>query len=655
MKSVGVDTGGTFTDFVWIENGELKVFKVPSTPADPSKAVLEGLRAIGGEGRRVLHGTTVATNALLERKGARTAFITNRGFEDIIEIGRQNREELYNLKYRRPEPLVGRELRFGLSCRVDYKGEILQELSDEELRELVNSLRKARVESVAVCFLHSYANPVHEQIVGEVLGREGFYVSLSHEVLREFREYERSSTTVINAYVSPKMERYLRNIQSSLSERDRISVMQSNGGLISVEEASRYAVRTILSGPAGGVIGALNVAKLSGYERLITFDMGGTSTDVSLVDTKPLVSSSSKIEGLPVGITMIDIHTVGAGGGSLAYVDEGGALRVGPQSAGADPGPVCYGRGEGITTTDANLFLGRLRAEFFLGGSMKVYPDRVKEYMERFAADAGLSAMELAEGIIEVANTNMEKAIRKVSIERGYDPKEFVLVSFGGAGGLHAAELAKMVGVKRVLIPQNPGTLSALGMLMADVVKDYSYTVMLPQESASYEEMLKLFEGLEKRALEEMAAEGFPNPVIERELDLRYRGQSFEIRVPFTPDYRQAFEEHHRRLYGYSFEDREVEVVNLRLRAVGITDKPRIKGFQSKRETVVDEAFLGYERLIYHGEILKAGVYLRDKLVWGNRIEGPAVVVEYSSTTFLPPESLAYVDRVGNLVVEVCS
>ena len=653
MRVIGVDTGGTFTDFVWVERGLIRVLKVPSTPENPAVAVLKGLEKIGREERYVLHGTTVATNALLERKGAVTAFVTNKGFEDIIEIGRQNREELYDLHYRRQKPLVDRKLRFGLGCRLDYKGEILEDLSREEVEALADKLRELCVESVAVVFLHSYANPVHEKLVGEILEEKGFYVSLSHEVLNEFREYERSSTTVINAYVSPKMSVYLRSIQENLGSGDRLSVMQSNGGLISVDVASREAVRTILSGPAGGVIGAISVGRLAGYTKLITFDMGGTSTDVSLVNDKPTVSSYSKIEGFPVGITMIDIHTVGAGGGSIAYVDEGGALKVGPRSAGADPGPACYGKGEEITTTDANLFLGRLREDFFLGGSMRIYPERVEIYMERLSGSLSLEPRELAEGILKVANTNMEKAIRKVSVERGYDPREFVLLSFGGAGGLHAVELARMSGIKKVLIPVNPGTLSALGMLMADVVKDYSYTVMLSESSASYQELLSMFKSLEEKAVSDMLAEGYDSPVLDYELDIRYKGQSFELRVPFKENFREEFENYHRRLYGYSFEDREIEVVNLRLRATGITKKPELRSFSQKANASPKEAVLGKGRLFYRGEEIEATLIEREKLRWGNVIEGCALVLEYSSTTFIPPDALARVDKYGNLVIEV--
>ncbi|MDQ7038394.1 MAG: hydantoinase/oxoprolinase family protein, partial [Aquificota bacterium] len=477
MKVIGVDTGGTFTDFVYTEENRLKVLKIPSTPDNPAEAVLKGLSLIGGEGRKIVHGTTVATNTLLERKGARVALITNRGFEDVIEIGRQTRDRLYDLRYRRESPLVPRELRFGIKGRMDKKGRILEDLDPEEIEDLARKLKDLGVEAVAVSLLHSYANPDHERKVGEVLRKTGVRVYLSHEILPEFREFERTSTTVVNAYVSPKMESYIEKLEKGLPAGDLLRVMQSNGGTVSPGTVKKQAVRTILSGPAGGVIGALFVAEKAGFERIITLDMGGTSTDVSLVDRKPRITTEAKIGGVPIKVPMVEIHTIGAGGGSVAHLDEGGVLRVGPKSAGADPGPVCYGKGEEITVTDANLFAGRLIPEFFLGGTMRIHPERVRPYMEKLASMLGVDPHEVAEAIIEVVESSMERALRRVSVERGYNPKDFTLVSFGGAGGLHAVSLARSLRIPKVLVPRHPGILSALGMMVADVVRDYSKTV----------------------------------------------------------------------------------------------------------------------------------------------------------------------------------
>ncbi len=654
MVVVGVDTGGTFTDFIYMTDEGWKVLKVLSTPSNPAEAVLKGLEEIGGKERRIVHGSTVATNALLERKGSRTALITNAGFEDVIEIGRQNREKLYDLHYRKPSPLVPRELRFGIKGRIDYRGEILEEIDPSEIEDIVQRLKELGVESVAICLLHSYANPAHEKEVGKILReRLSIHVSLSHEVLPEFREYERTSTTVVNAYVSPKMERYLSYLEGRLGEGDRLSVMQSNGGIISSRIAKREAVRTILSGPAGGIISALHTGRLTGFERLITFDMGGTSTDVSLIDHHPTLTSETKINGVPIRVPMIDIHTIGAGGGSVAWIDEGGSLRVGPRSAGADPGPVCYGRGgKEITVTDANLYLGRLVPEHFLGGRMRLYPERLEERMSDLARGLGVSETELADAIIQIANSNMERALRRVSVQRGYDPSEFALLSFGGAGGLHAVFLARLLGIPKVIVPPDPGIFSAVGMVLADVVKDYSLTVMLRGSETGYHQLEEMFRTLEERAISDMEAEGFPPEelLLERSLDIRYRGQSYELNVPFSEDYEEDFHREHERQYRYRH-DREIEVVNLRLRATVPTPKPTFRKFKERSDSDSSHALIGSVRTAFGGDFIETRLYSREKLLWGNRLSGPAIVVEYSSTTVLPPGSEAEVDSFGNLLI----
>ena len=654
MRVIGVDTGGTFTDFVYTEGDQLKVLKIPSTPRNPAEAILKGLSLIGGERRKIVHGTTVATNTLLERRGAKVALITNRGFEDVIEIGRQTRERLYDLKYRRESPLVPRELRFGIRGRLEKRGRVIEELDPEEIEDLATRIKDLGIEAVAVCLLHSYANPEHERKVGEVLRKTGVHVSLSHEILPEFREFERTSTTVVNAYVSPKMENYIESLEKGLPEGDLLRIMQSNGGIVSPDTVKKQAVRTILSGPAGGVIGALFVAQKAGFERIITLDMGGTSTDVSLVDRKPRITTESKIGGVPVKVPMVEIHTIGAGGGSVAYVDEGGVLRVGPRSAGADPGPVCYGKGEEITVTDANLFAGRLIPEFFLGGAMRIYPERVKPYMERIAREVGADPYEVAEAILKVVESNMERALRRVSVERGYNPKDFTLVSFGGAGGLHAVSLARSLGIPKVLVPRHPGILSALGMMVADIVRDYSKTVMLRGSEANPSLLKELFRELEEKALEDMAREGLPEEdvFLDPLLDMRYKGQSYELLIPFSESYEETFHREHERVYGYRH-SADVEIVNLRLRAVGRTHKPELPSFETKSEEDPSNALIGEREVLFGSKFIKSKVYSRDRLVWGNVLEGPAVVVEYSSTTFLPPGTRGEVDRFGNLVLDV--
>jgi len=653
MIIVGVDTGGTFTDFVCYENGKWYIFKIPSTPENPAKAVIKGLKTIGKKQKSIIHGTTVATNTLLERKGAKTALITNKGFEDIIEIGRQNREKLYDLYYKREKIPVERKHRFGIDCRINSKGEILKDIEEKELKSLIKNLKKHNIESVAVSFLFSFLNPYHEKLVKEYIQKHlDIPVSASHEVLPEFREFERTATTVINAYVLPKMKTYLTYLQNNIQPEDTLKVMQSNGGSISVDTASKEPVRTILSGPAGGVIGALSIGNLSGYKKLITFDMGGTSTDVSLIDEKPTYTTETKVAGLPVKVQMIDIYTIGAGGGSIAYIDEGGALRVGPESAGADPGPVCYGKGNRLTVTDANLFLGRIVPEYFLGGKMKLYPEKVKEKFIQLSKETGLSPTELAEGIITVANSNMQKAIRAISVERGYNPSNFYLFTYGGAGGLHAVELAKDLNIPAVIVPQNPGILSAFGMLMADVVKDYSITVMI---NASYQETTHidvLFNKLIEKAKEELKHEPVERIIFEKYLDMRYKGQSYEITIPFKKNFIDLFFKKHKQMYGYADDKKPIEIVNIRLKAIGITKKPSIKE-EKKKKKFTSSAILNKLKIIYNQKEYETYIIDRNKLSYGNELPSPSIVVEYSSTTFIPPYAKAYVDKFKNLIIKI--
>lgn len=655
MLQIGVDTGGTFTDFIWRDGEQWGEYKLLSTPHDPAEAVLAGLKQIAaGQKIHLVHGSTVATNAILEKKGARTALVTNTGFEDVIEIGRQNRSNLYDLTCRRNPPLVPRGRRFGLSCRTDSAGKITENLSDSDLEELVTKLRAAGVESVAVSLLFSFLDPRHELRIGERLTSLNLPVSLSHQTLAEFREFERTSTTLINAYVSPKMQNYLSRLQDEIG-RDGFRIMQSNGGSISATTAMRESVRTILSGPAGGVVGAWQLGRLAGFPRLITFDMGGTSTDVALIDDQLPLTTESSIADFPVKVPMLDIHTVGAGGGSMALIDSGGGLKVGPESAGADPGPICYGRGKQVTVTDANLFLGRLIADQFLGGGMTLQPEQVVAPIKHLADSLGLGAEELAEGVLAIANTTMERAIKVISVERGHDPREFILFSFGGAGGMHAAYLARGLDIPKVLIPRNPGILSAAGMLMADVIKDYSRTVMLLEAAISADELDRLFTPLEEQGKLDLLAEGVPGEDIrlERYLDMRYRGQSFEIMVPESDDWREAFHQQHEILYGYANREREIELVNLRLRSIGHPAKPELPELPFGGAVPPAEARLGERHAVFDGVRQTTNVLDRSKLMRGNRVQGPAILVEYSSTIVIPPFASVEVDRFGNLLLTI--
>lgn len=655
MLTIGVDTGGTFTDFIWRRGDEWGEFKCLSTPHNPAEAVLTGLRHIAGDKAvDLVHGSTVATNAILEKKGALTALITNHGFEDVIEIARQNRPRLYDMTCHRNPPLVSTGLRFGVPGRIDNAGQELEPLSTEEIESLGTRLKAAQVESIAVCLLFAFANPHHELLVKKALEPLGIPVSLSHQTLAEFREYERASTTVINAYVSPKMRRYLTFLSEQI-EGSRFRIMQSNGGSISAATAMQESVRTILSGPAGGAVGALEIGHQAGFMRLITFDMGGTSTDVCLIDGQLPLTTESQIADYPVKVPMIDIHTVGAGGGSLASIDTGGSLQVGPESAGADPGPICYGKGTGITVTDANLYLGRMVADHFLGGGMQLQTERLEDHFQQLSNDLKLGTRELAEGVLDIANTTMERAIKVISVERGFDPREFTLFSFGGAGGMHAAFLARLLQMPRVLIPRNPGILSACGMLMADVIKDYSQTVMRPAAELDVAEAEALFAPLEQRGNRELEAEGVTTARIvhQRYLDMRYQGQSFELMVPFREDFSEAFHRLHEKTYGYANPDKQVEVVNVRLRSLGQPQHQTLPEIATGKSKPEEEAILGSREVVFDGAEEKTQIIDRERLLAGNRINGPCIIIEYSSTIVVPPFAEATVDRFGNLLLEI--
>lgn len=659
---VGVDTGGTFTDFLLIDRGRIMVHKVPSTPDDPARAILKGLedltKAIQGRHLDLTHGSTVATNALLTRKGAKTALITTAGFEDVIEIGRQNRTELYNLAYHRPPPLVPRQLRFGLRERLDEHGNIVTPLDPSDLSPIAEKLQKAGVEAVAVCFLHAYTNPEHEDKTAMVLERAGIAVSLSSRVLPEYREYERTSTTCVNAYVSPLMSKYLGGLERKMGP-GRLRIMQSNGGVISAGTASREAVRTILSGPAGGVVGGFEAARAAGYENAITFDMGGTSTDVSLLQGRIGFSAETEVAGCPIRVPVIDIHTVGAGGGSIARRDPGGALAVGPESAGADPGPICYGKGEQVTVTDANLFLGRLDPDRFLGGRMRIYPEVARTGISKLANSLGLSPVEAAEGVVRIADQHMAGAIRLISVERGHDPREFALVSFGGAGGMHACSLARILDIPTVIVPKDPGILSARGMLTADVVKDYPRTILLPLDGEGEATLNRHFRAMLSEAEREMRSEGFPKVRVERYADVRYLGQSYELTIPFpkrsgkntTRQLRRAFDRQHNERFGTSNALRPAEIVTLRLRASGKVRKPAQKSMRTGGQDG-SRARVGRREMVFDGKKYQGVLYERELLQVGDRFSGPAIVTEFSATTVVPPGVRCRVDERGNLVMD---
>jgi N-methylhydantoinase A len=656
---VAIDTGGTFTDCVYLANGELQVLKLFSTRSDPSQAVLNCLQQIGAAlAIDVRYGTTVGTNTMLERTGARVAFVTTAGFEDSIAIGRQARSRLYDWFAPVPVCLVPRELRFGVLERVSAEGKILLSPSEDDLAALVAKVAASGAEAVAISLLFSFANPETEKRVEAALQALGIPVSASHRILPEFREYERASTTVVNAYLSPRIERYLHRLEECVAAEHaggRVDVMQSSGGILSARAAAREPVRTVLSGPAGGVIGACRVAQLAGCDRIIGFDMGGTSTDVFLADAGAggaHLTRESVVAGVPIGVPMLDIHTAGAGGGSIARFDAGGMLRVGPESAGAEPGPICFGRGERPTVTDANFLLGRLDPGSFLGGGVQLDRGRTERHMEELKGPLN-SAEEFAAGILRVVESAMEKAIRVISIERGHDPREFTLMAFGGGGPLHACSLARALRVPKVLIPAAPGALSAVGILLADTVRDYSRTVMLPEREIG--RLSDCFAELEQRGRSEFAKEGLDG-VAQRSLDLRYVRQGYELNVDWneqSPHHAiEAFHLLHKLRYGFADEARPVEIVNLRLRMIAEgepytpTQRDSIPGDGSTACYATRDVF-------FDGSFVKARLFHRKSLVPGDAIRGPALITEYSAATALPPGDRAEVDGLGNIVISI--
>jgi N-methylhydantoinase A/oxoprolinase/acetone carboxylase beta subunit len=648
---LGVDTGGTFTDLVRLDPHGLTVHKVRSTPDDPSRAILSGIAELMASDpvSEVIHGSTVATNAVLERKGARVAMVTTKGFEDVLAIGRQTRSELYNFQVRGIRPMIDAGLTFGLAERLDCHGNVLEALQPQDLEDLTEKLHQAKVECVAVCLLHSYANPLHEQQVAGHLERAGFAVSSSHSILPEYREYERWSTTVVNAYVTPLVSRYLTTLEQGLAGT-RLHIMQSNGGSISAAQARSSAVRTILSGPAAGAIGAQAVARASGFDRVILFDMGGTSTDVSLIDGQLGTTNESTIGDFPVRLPVLDIHSVGAGGGSIAYVDSGGSLRVGPRSAGANPGPVCYGKGEELTVTDANLLLGRLDPKYFLGGRMQLDVECTSKFAKVFANKLQITPTRLAEGIVQIANSNMERAIRAVSVQRGYDPREFALLAFGGAGGMHACEIADTLEIGTVIVPEHGGVLSALGMLLADVRKDYSQTILKLSNIITFSDLQQYLAPLVQRAQADLAGEGFEprNIVIECSLDMRYQGQAYEINVLLTPAFNEEFSRQHNRLYGYSNILRITEVVNVRVNAAGITRKHTFPSPQAIRQPLPPPVITRSAR--FAGHSWETAIYHRETLLPGMEGQGPAIITSGQSTVVITPDYRFRIDGVGTLI-----
>lgn len=673
---LGVDVGGTFTDVALLnaETGELSITKVPSTPDNPSQGVLSGIKDICKQESiqpaniiNLIHGTTVATNTTLEYKGAKTALITTEGFRDLLHIGRQIRPSLYDFGARRPEPLIPRNLRFEVNERVYSDGQVLKKLDKKNVMEVISKLKKLEVESIAVCLLHSYINPEHEKELKQIIleNLPDISITISSDILPEFREYERMSTTVINAYVMPSIERYLSDLRNEIKEMGISSdlyIMQSNGGIIPAETAMEKSASTILSGPAGGVLGGQLIANLVNCKNAITVDMGGTSFDMCLLyEGTPRYTTESEIGGHPIKLPMIDIETIGSGGGSIAWIDKGKALRVGPQSAGADPGPVCYDKGgTKPTVTDANLILGRIGPDSPLIGEMNI--DKAVEIIKREIADPlDLTVEEAAKGIIDVANANMVRGIRGVSVEKGFDPREFSLVAFGGAGPLHAADLARELSINEVIIPINPGISSAIGMLTADIRHDYVRTYLREISKVRESNLNSLYMEMEKEARAELSSEGVSeeNMVIRRSADLRYQGQSYELNVEVPSkdldakeilELRQKLHKEHERAYGYSIEEEEVEFVNARITSLGKLPTPEFKREKPKVRSL-ENALKGTREVLFNNEFLETKILDRNAIPTNSKIQGPVIIEQLDSTTVVLPGQTAYVDEYKNILI----
>ncbi|WP_374618561.1 hydantoinase/oxoprolinase family protein [Devosia sp.] len=677
---IGVDSGGTFTDICLIDDqaGRLQIWKVPSTPRDPSEgiaeAIAQGLAQVGGRAADVAyfgHGTTVGTNALIQHRGATTALVTSDGFRDLLEIGRQKRPDLYDMNVDKPEPLVPRDRRLGIAERMLHDGRVETPLDEEAVRRAAREFREAGVKAVAICFLYGFAYSEHEARAREIFKEEfpEAFVSTSHGVAPEFREYERMSSTVVNAYLGPVMYGYIERLKHRLDGfgiRAVPHITQSNGGVLGLEAAAEYPVRTVLSGPSTGVVAAQAIGRLAGMNNLITFDMGGTSTDTALItDGICRLTNEAIVEGYPIKAPMLDIHTVGAGGGSIAHVDSGGLLKVGPRSAGADPGPACYGRGNyEPTVTDANLVLGNLNQTHLLAGRMPIEHGLAVKAIEGVAGKLGMPAMRTAEGILSVVIANMAKAIRVISVQRGYDPRDYTLIAFGGAGPLHAARLARELDMAQVLIPLTPGALCATGLLYTDLRVDFSVTNLMQLAPDAAAAASVTVEGLEARAQAWFEGEGIAPAArqIRRTVDMRYRGQNHEIAVALPEGKLDAaalaviaksFADAHDRAYGFA-SGGAIELVTFRLEAVGLVDKVEPTA-EPEAGTDASAAIVGSRR-IWSDEtdgFLDCPLYDRDRLKPGNSFVGPAIVEQMDTTTVVPTGASVRVDPYRNLIMDV--
>lgn len=677
---IGVDSGGTFTDVCLFDDtsGEVTIWKVSSTPDDPSRGitqgVAEGLEQVSASAETISflgHGTTVATNALIQGRGVKTGLITTDGFRDLLEIGRQKRPDLYDLQADKPETLVTRDLRLGVAERVRADGSVEEALDEGAFREAVRELKAHGVKSVAVSFLYSFLNDAHERRAAKIIAEEfpDAFTAISSDIAPEFREYERLSTTVVNAYLGPVMQGYVRALKKKLTDlglKVAPQLTQSNGGVIAFDTAAEMPVRTVLSGPSTGVVAAQAIGRMTGIDNLITFDMGGTSSDVALLSGGECrMVNEAVVHGYPLKVPMLDIHTVGAGGGSIAYVDNGGLLKVGPRSAGANPGPACYGLGnDEPTVTDANVVLQTQNPEYLLNGRMKIDRTLSVAAIQKLADRLGMEMLETANGILDIVVANMAKAIRVISVQRGHDPRDYTLVAFGGAGPVQAARLARELGMGRVLIPRTPGVLCALGLLMTDLRSDFSATSLMRLDQATPEQVQAIFDDLRARARAWFEAEGIAHParVLNLAVDVRYAGQNYEIAVAL-PDgpvdaatfdtIREGFLAAHRQLYGFVAEGEPMQLVTFRAAASGLVQKadfvPQPLEGDDARAAVTGSRPVW---MLEARDFVETTLYDRALLKPGNVVRGPAIIDQMDSTSVVPPGMAATVDPYLNLILE---
>lgn len=678
---LGIDVGGTFTDVCLFNetSGEILIYKLSSTNKDPSTAIIDGIHQIIEENKLskndinyVVHGTTVGTNTAIQRTGAKTGLITTDGFRDVLEIARQTRPSLYDLHQDKPKQLVDRRYRQEVSERILYDGSVYQEIDKAKAQKVLAGLVEEDIESIAVCFLHAYINPTHEQIIKQMIQEKypDIYVSISSEVLPEYREYERFSTTVLNSYVGPVVSDYINRFETNLKASGinvNPYISQSSGGIMSTTVTKNNPVRTALSGPSAGVSGAIYVSELSGFNNIITLDMGGTSTDVCLIqDLNINIATGKEVAGLPVNLPMVDIHAVGAGGGSIAWIDSGGVLKVGPQSAGAEPGPVCYGLGgEEPTVTDANILLGRLNPEKILGGKMSVdYKGAQGAVDKKLAAPLNMNNNDVAQGIIKVTNSNIMRAIRVISVERGHDPRDFTLVAYGGAGPLHAVEVAKELGMRTVLIPESPGILSALGLLVTDLKMDFGQTKIMEATIENIKDMVQELKALDEKANEWFEEENVPKEhrSVSRSLRMRYKGQNYELTVDLESeltnesDLQQvinAFHDAHEKRYGYANHDEIVQIVNFRL--IALAEKESIVVKKHPEATQFGQGIKDV-RKVYFEEVdkfVETKIYDRQLIGVGETINGPCIIEQLDTTIVVPPDTTATMDSYRNIILNI--